>query len=257
MCGVVGVLAILACPSRASAQTDEIQVYDGGLAPVGVANLTVHNNFTPKGIDTPAFPGAVTANHSWNGVPEWALGVTTWFEAGLYLPLYSRDEHDGFGLDGFKLRSLFAVPHADDRRFFYGANFEFSVNAKRWDAHRFGSEVRPIVGWHFTHADVIVNPIVDTSYDGFGNLEFVPAVRLAYKPVENWAIAVETYSDFGPVKGFLPAADQAQQIYAVLDHTAKNGLEMEFGIGAGLTNASDTVTLKMILSKDLNHRAER
>ena len=80
---------VLLLPAIASAQGDEIQVYDGSLAPVGIFNLTVHNNFTPDGLKTPAFPGAITSNQSLNGVPEWAYGVTNWFEAGLYLPLYS------------------------------------------------------------------------------------------------------------------------------------------------------------------------
>ena len=166
---VAAALALLTVPSPAFAQTDEIQVYDGGLAPVGTFNLTVHNNFTPRGLTTPAFPGAVVADKSFNGVPEWALGVTPWFEAGLYLPLYSRDKTSSFGLDGFKLRALFAVPNADGRRFFYGANFEFSINAHRWDEQRFTSEVRPIIGWHLKPWDVIINPIVDTAYDGLGN----------------------------------------------------------------------------------------
>jgi hypothetical protein len=110
------------------AQTDEIQVYDGGLAEKGKFNLTWHNNFTPIGSDTPAFPGALVADKSFNGVPEWAYGVTRWFEAGLYMPLYSAGKDGNGGLDGFKLRALFAVPHADDRTFFYGANFEFSIS---------------------------------------------------------------------------------------------------------------------------------
>src|SRR5215211_3931955 len=97
---VMVVVALLAMPGRAFAQADEIQVYDGGLAPVGTFNLTWHNNFTPKGLSTPAFPGAVVADQSFNGVTEWALGVTRWFEAGLYLPLYSQDKHSGFGFDG-------------------------------------------------------------------------------------------------------------------------------------------------------------
>ena len=103
-------LSLLAFAPPLFAQTDEIQVYDGGLAPVGTFNLTLHNNFTPHGIEVPAFPGAVVADKSFNGVPEFALGVTNWFEAGLYLPLYSCDKDTGFGLDGFKLRALFAVP---------------------------------------------------------------------------------------------------------------------------------------------------
>src|SRR5438132_129008 len=118
----LSILILLSCavlivtPSRVFAQADEIQVYDGGLADVGKFNLTWHNNFTPKGIATPAFPGAVVADKSFNGVTEWAYGVTKWFEAGLYLPLYSRDKHIGGTIDGFKLRALFAVPHADDRK---------------------------------------------------------------------------------------------------------------------------------------------
>src|SRR3954454_14448109 len=197
------VLAVLFClPARTSAQTDEIQVYDGGLAPVGTFNLTLHNNFTPKGIATPAFPGAVVADKSFNGVPEWALGVTSWFEAGLYLPLYSHDSASGFGLDGFKLRALFAVPNADERKFFYGANFEFSYNARRWDTTRFTSEVRPIVGWHLRPIDIIVNPIVDTAYDGLGNLVFVPSMRIAYNVRPQWPDALEEYSDFGALNAF-------------------------------------------------------
>ena len=236
------------------AQADEIQVYDGGLAAPGVFNLTWHNNFTPQGITTPAFGGAVVADRSWNGVPEWAYGVTRWFEAGLYMPLYTYDKNSGFGLDGFKLRTLFAVPDADDRTFFYGANFEFSVNAHRWDQTRFTSEIRPIIGWHLRPIDIIVNPIVDTAYDGFKNLEFVPAARIAYNPSPAWAIAAEEYADFGPVRHFFSRADQAHQLYAVVDHTG-GPFDIEAGVGFGLTDASDHLTIKLILSRDLNKRS--
>lgn len=251
--GIATTVLLGGLSSQVFAQSDEIQVYDGGLAPVGVFNLTVHNNFTPRGIKTPSFPGAVTSDKSWNGVPEWAYGVTNWFEAGLYLPLYSRDQDLGFGLDGFKLRTLFAVPDADNRRFVYGANFEFSYNAKRWDTTRITSEVRPILGWHVNpRFDVIFNPIVDTAYDGVKHLEFVPSMRIAVNPTSVWALALETYSDFGQVQGFLPAAEQAHQLFAVVDHTARNALELEFGVGRGFTNASDRLQLKLIVSKDLN-----
>jgi hypothetical protein len=235
----------------ALAQTDEIQVYDGGLAPVGVFNLTLHNNYTPKGIKEPAFPGANISNHSLNGVPEWAYGVTNWFEAGLYMPVYSIDTELGGVLDGFKLRALFAVPNADDRRFFYGANFEFSFNSKHWDPKSHSSEVRPIVGWHFPKWDVIINPIVDTEWDGFKNLEFVPATRLAYKPSDTTQFALEEYDDFGPIHKFLATSEQAHQLFAVWDRSFAF-IDVEAGAGIGLTDASDKFQLKLILSKDLN-----
>jgi hypothetical protein len=248
------VIALVAVPAQAFAQADEIQVYDGGLAPVGTFNLTLHSNFTPRGVTTPAFPGAVVADKSFNGVPEWALGVTAWFEAGLYLPLYTRDKAEGWGLDGFKLRALVAVPDADDRRFFYGANFEFSVNAGRWDSARITSEVRPIVGWHLKPWDIIVNPIVDTAYDGLSNLEFVPAARVAYNFKSGLALAVEEYADLGPVHDVASPSEQAHQLYGVFDTNWK-GWDIEGGIGVGLTDASDRLTLKLILSRDLYTRA--
>jgi hypothetical protein len=240
----------LAAPAPAFAQADEIQVYDGGLAPVGTFNLTLHSNFTPRGGTVPAFPGAVVADKSFNGVPEFALGVTDWFEAGLYLPLYSRDKHSGFGLDGFKLRALFAVPHADDRVFVYGANFEFSYNARRWDTARFTSEIRPILGWHLSAVDIIVNPIVDTSYDGFGNADFAPSTRVAVNVAPAWAMALEEYADFGPLRALHGRRDQSHQLYAVVDYSGKQW-DVEAGVGRGLTRASDGVTLKLILARDL------
>ena len=45
----------LMCPMLGFAQTDEIQVYNGDLAPPGKFNLTWHQNYTPIGLKTPAF----------------------------------------------------------------------------------------------------------------------------------------------------------------------------------------------------------
>jgi hypothetical protein len=236
----------------AHAQTDEIQVYDGSLAKVGEFTLTLHTNYVVNGIDTPAFPGAVVADHSLNGVPEFAYGVTDWFEAGLYLPVWSVDAQSGFGLDGFKLRALFAAPHGDERKFAYGVNFEFSVNATRWDQSTYTSEIRGILAWHLKPFDIIVNPIVDTDYSGLGNLDFVPCARVDYN-FGPWAVALESYSDYGPVKDFLPPNEQVHQLFAVMDHAGKTW-DVEFGAGFGLTSASDKFTLKLILARSLHER---
>jgi hypothetical protein len=79
-------LCLITVPVLAFAQTDEIQVYDGEIAPPGIFNLMIHNNFTPKGRTVPDYPGAIIANHSYQVTAEWAYGVTPWFEQGLYMP---------------------------------------------------------------------------------------------------------------------------------------------------------------------------
>ena len=250
---MLSVLCALGVGTPAFAQGDEIQVYDGGLAAPGVFNLTWHNNFTPKGVKSPAFPGGITPDKSFNGVTEWAYGVTTWFEAGLYLPLYTRDKNGGFGVDGGKLRTLFAAPHGADRKFTYGLGLEFSYNAKRWDTTRVTSEIRPILAWHLSPKfDVIVNPILDTAYDSFNRLDFAPSTRVAFNRSTAWSFALETYSDFGQLKGFQSVSNQSHQIYGVIDHVAHNGIEMEFGAGVGVTHGADPFPLKLILARDLN-----
>src|SRR5258706_7889750 len=96
-------LALVAVPHIVSAQTDEIQVYDGGLAARGKFNLTLHTNFTPNGLTTPAFAGAFLPDKSLNGVAEWAYGVTAWFEAGVYFSPYciwAKDREPRAALDG-------------------------------------------------------------------------------------------------------------------------------------------------------------
>jgi hypothetical protein len=249
-CGVLA-LVLIFVPGTAFAQADEIQVYDGGLAPVGVFNLTWHNNFTPDGAREAAFDGGIVSDDALVGVAEWAYGVTDWFEAGLYLPLYSIDKaHDG-SINGAKLRALFAVPDADERTFFYGVNFEFSYNAKKWDPTRITSEVRPIIGWHLGKLDLIANPIVDTDYrGGFGALEVVPASRVAYNASEAWSLAVEEYGDLGRLDDIAPGGEQAHQLYGVVDYSGS--WEVEMGVGFGLTDAADNLTLKLILAHDLN-----
>jgi len=250
---MMGAAVAFAAP-RLGAQTDEIQVYTAEIAAPGVFNLTWHNNFTPDGLRDPAFGGGFSPNHTFNGVTEWAYGVAPWFEAGLYLPLYSITGDGSPMFNGFKLRTLFVLPNAAERSFFYGINFEFSWNAGHWDPHRYSSEIRPIIGWRSGPVDLIVNPILDNSWTTFSRLDFAPASRLAYNVSKTWALAAEEYDDFGELRGFLPSRQQAHQLYAVVDRNGEP-MDIEVGAGFGLTSATDHLVLKLILSRDLNpHR---
>lgn len=80
-----------------------------------------------------------------------------------------------------KLRTLFATPNAAGRKVAFGLGIELSFNDKRWDSTRVTSEYRPIIAWHVNpKVDFIVNPILDTAYDGLKNMVFAPqfAVRV-------------------------------------------------------------------------------
>jgi len=243
------IAALLLTSQAAHAITDEIQVYDAEVTEPGKFNLTWHNNFIVSGRDTPEFPGGIVPRHALTGVPEWAYGVTDWFEAGLYFPVYTVANGGHAFFDSMKLRALFVVPHAHDRHFFYGVNFELSRNAEKWDTSRHTAEIRPIIGTRFGKFDVILNPILDSSFDGFDELEVVPALRVAYNYSEKWAFALEHYAALGTIGKILPSNQQEHTLYAVLNYNgAPTGVE--FGIGKGLTSTTDATVVKLMFIHD-------
>ena len=108
--GFAGLVLLASTLGALATPTDEIQVYTSDIEPEGVLGVTWHNNYTPDGITTPDYPGALIDNHAYSSVTEFAYGVTPWFEAGLYLPLYA-DTPDR-GLTGEWLQAPGAVREA-------------------------------------------------------------------------------------------------------------------------------------------------
>jgi hypothetical protein len=252
--GGLAAALLLLSSGAAFAVTDEIQVYTGDIEAPGVAGLTWHNNYTVNGLKTPEFPGALVDNHVYSSVTEWAYGVTDWFEAGLYLPLYANSSNQGWTYNGFKLRALFVQPDNEDKDFYYGVNFEFSWNEKQWERPVNTGEIRPIIGWRFgedNRLSFTFNPIVDNDYKGgIAGLEFVPATRLDYAIDKTWTVAVEEYDDFGQLRRFLPGDQQWHQLWAVTDYTG-DPISIETGVGFGLTPGTDSVAVKLMFISDL------
>jgi hypothetical protein len=241
-------LFLLAVASHA--QTDEIQVYDGTIADEGQFEVEFHNNYTPIGRKSADYPHGVVPDHALNGVPEFSYGVTEWFEAGLYLPVYTITRDGRAELDSTKIRALFVSPWAAQRTFFYGVNFELSYNAAHWEPTRLSGEIRPIAGLHLGSWDLIVNPIIDTDFRGVGHLDFAPAERVAYNLSPAWAVALEHYADLGQVAGFQSLQNQAQSLFATADYKQEDVWSVEFGVGHGLTHASDDLVFKLMIGLD-------
>ena len=237
-------LALSAIAARPAEATDEIQVYNAGIAAPGQFTIQQHLNYVPLGVKEPPFPGGLISNNSINGTPEFAYGVTDWWEVGLYLPFAIKDQQ--FLSDAFKLRTLFVSPGAEQRNFFYGVNFEFSNTTPKFSQSRFGLEIRPIIGVRNADWEFIVNPIVDVSFGKYGEADFTPAARVARKLAPDTFVGLEYYSDFGKIGNFSGLADQQHTLFAVTDF--KLGVfDVDFGVGYGLTPASDRWVVKTIV----------
>src|SRR5437016_7643533 len=243
LCWLAGA-ALTAALGQPAKATDEIQVYNAGIAAVGQFTIQQHLNYTAIGLKDPPFTGGLVSNHAINGTPEFAYGVTDWWEVGLYLPFAIQDQQ--FLSNAFKLRTLFVSPHADQNNFFYGVNFEFSNTTPKFAQTRFALEIRPIVGVRNSDYEFIVNPIVDVGFGKFGEADFAPAARFARKLERDMFIGLEYYADFGKIGDFPKLADQQHTLFAVTDFKV-GVVDVNFGVGYGLTPASDRLVIKTIL----------
>jgi hypothetical protein len=244
---VLASLATLGAASVAARAVDEIQVYNAEINRPGQFSLQLHGNYIVRGLTEPDFEGGLVPDGSFNGTPEFAWGVTDWWEVGAYLP-YAVEPGPDFWWGGAKLRTLFVSPGAAGRRFFYGLNIEISWATEKFSPDAWGSEVRPIVGWRGRRVEFILNPILDVPLSGTDRAAvFAPATRLAWIASPVWAFGLEHYADFGPLRDFLPRDEQQQELYAVADRSG-NSFDVDFGLGHGFTPASNDWTVKFILS---------
>ncbi len=224
---------------------DEIQVYNADIAEAGQWTYEQHLNYAFVGQTQPEFPGGFVSNHSLQGTPEFAYGLTEWWEAGFYLP-FAVSGSGEFLSGGAKVRSLFVIPDAAKRSFFYGVNFELGYETPKFSLTRWALEIRPIIGVRNTEWELIANPIVDASFGKAGEADFAPALRLARKLGEDRFIGLEYYADFGKIGDFLPLREQSHQLFAVTDFKLDK-VDVELGIGHGFTSGSDGLVVKAII----------
>jgi hypothetical protein len=242
---IIPLCASISAAFAADEVHDEIQVYNAEIASVGQWTYQQHLNYAAIGQNQPEVPGGFLSNHALQGTPEFAYGLTPWWEAGFYLP-FAVNGDGQFLSDGAKIRSLFVVPDAAKQSFFYGINFELGYELPRFSSVPWNLEIRPIIGVRNKEWEFIVNPIVDVGFGANGEADFAPAVRLARNLGEDRFIGLEYYADFGKMGSFLPLQQQNQQLFAVADLKISK-IDVELGAGYGFTPGSDRFTIKAII----------
>ncbi len=226
----------------------EIQVYDGTANPPGVFGLEAHLNDWATG-QRESDPPEVPLHGQFHTTFEPSVGVTPFWELGGYLQFAARTDEGLVDWAGAKLRSKFVTPPDWDRHWRLGVNLEISYLLPEYDRSRWGSEVRPIVAWQDRDWLFVVNPIFDqalASPGASGGPSFQPCAKVA-RTVGPVALGFEYYATFGPGIAFVPLAEQGQQLFEVLDVLSVDRLEVNVGVGEGLTRASEGLVFKAIV----------
>src|SRR5256885_5008616 len=238
-------IALVSC-TAGPALPDEIQVYTDDLEAPGERGIELPVNATPSGRAAPDYHGEVVPYHGLRFTPEISFGVARNWDAGLYLP-FVRSAEGAYYFAGprWRLKWLPLRPAEGGTGAFAGINWELSFVQQRFEQAKRTTEIRPILGYRGDAWLLAFNPIVTTDLagDDKGVLHFEPAAKLARTVARDTALGFEYYADLGRLSHFAPRAEQSHMLYFVLDTERVN-----FGIGRGLTGASDRWTIKAILS---------
>jgi hypothetical protein len=237
----------LSSPSRAL-DPFEIQVYDGTANEPGRFGLELHLNHVATGYGT-ATPPELPLRGAIHATLEPSFGVFPWWEVGAYLQTSLRADHH-YDYAGVKLRSKFVTPPKLLGDFRLGLNVELSYLPTTYDRDQWGGELRPILAWDDERWLLAVNPIIDVGLAGqslHAGPSFEPAVHLSRTLLGTFAIGVEYYGSFGPIASPLPAAAQIHQLFGVIDLEAFPNLELQIGLGGGVSPAAEGLIGKVIL----------
>ena len=234
------------CAPAWSALPDEIQVYTDDLEAPGEHGMELHINTTPKGRSTPDYPGEIVPHHGLRVTPEISFGLAPHWDAGIYLPFVRNAEGtEYFAGPRFRLKWLPVRPAEGNAGYFAGINWEVSFVERRFEQARRTVEIRPIVGYRNADWLVSFNPNIDADLAGSQKdvLMFAPSFKAARSMSDRTALSMEYYAEFGKLSDFAPQSQQSHTLFLVVDTHRFN-----FGIGRGLNGASDTWTVKGIIS---------
>jgi hypothetical protein len=239
-----------ASPDARAVDPFEIQVYDATVDEPGSVGVEVHANSVIEGVRT-AVPPELPPHGQSHFTLEPAIGITDWWEAGMYLQTTLLPD-GSFAYAGSKLRTKFAIPSRGVSRFGWAVNVEVSRIPEQYDRNRWGAEIRPIATWSSAGGSVYasVNPIVDLSLAGPGRGEapaFEPALTLCYVFAGLMSVGVEYYASFGPLGRWQPLQEQEHYLFQVINVVRWKRLELNLGVGEGLTQGSNGFIAKTIL----------
>ncbi len=228
----------------------EIQVYGSDIVAPGNTMLELHSNFTAEGSKT-MVDGVLPTNHAEHETVEITQGFNDWFETGFYI--FTSIQADGsYQWVGDHIRPRFRIPEKWNWPVGVSLSNEIGYQRAAFSADTWTWEIRPIVdkkidGWYLAF-----NPAMDRSWHGPSvrqGLVFSPNAKVSYDFTKRIAGGLEYYASWGPITGLLPFAQQQQQFFPAIDLDLGPEWEFNFGVGVGVTGATDHLIVKCILGR--------
>lgn len=235
----------------------EVQVYGSDLVQPNVTMVELHSNFTASG-EKRTIDGVLPTYHAEHETVEITHGFNEWFETGFYF--FTSIQNGTWYYVGSHIRPRFAVPEKYHLPVGLSISNEIGWQRPNFSLDTWTWEIRPIIDKKIDKTYLSFNPTFDKSFHGPESkrgYEFSPNFKFSYDVTKKIAAGIEYYGALGPVTGFDPLRDQEQQIIPAVDIDFGERWEFNFGVGVGVTGATDHLLIKAILGYRFNFKPEK
>ncbi len=225
----------------------EIQIYDTDTAPVRHLTLELHSNTTSTA--TGQLAKSQTDVYQVHETVEASYGVLRWLEVGQYF-CTAKLSNGNYEYSGSRSKVHFGIPQTFEWPVQFGGNIELDYMRHAAEENPTTLELRPIAGASYKGFRLVGNFAFEDPFSGPGahhGMQFDPSGMLVYK-LNSWlSPGVEYYGDMGSIQPLAKVDDQQHYIAPALNFNFLPQLELNLGVGIGLTRASNSVFLKSIV----------
>jgi hypothetical protein len=226
----------------------EIQIYPTETDPQYHLQVELHSNSTTTAVGHRAKDQIDP--YQIHETIETTYGLLPWLEVGQYFCTAKLD-NGHYEYAGSRSKVHFNIPQTFEWPVSFGGNIELDYMRRAAEDQPLTLELRPIAETHYRGFTLVVNMPFEKPFSGPGTHKGVslsPQGELEYDKLFWWlSPGVEYYGDIGAIRS-LPGAQQQQHfIVPALNFHFVEQLELNIGVGIGLTRASNGTIVKTIV----------
>jgi hypothetical protein len=242
-------LATIFVASRAFAiDFYEIQIYPTETDPQYHLDLELHSNSTTTAVGSEARSQIDT--YQIHETIEATYGLLPYLEVGQYFCTAKLD-NGHYEYAGSRTKMHFGIPQTMDWPVSFGGNIELDYMRRAAEEQPLTLEMRPIAETRIGPVLIVANLPFEKPFSGPGTHKGVtisPQGQIEYEGLLTWlSPAVEYYGDMGPISSLPGVQHQQQFIFPTLNFDFLPQLELNIGVGFGMTRASNGTIVKTII----------
>jgi len=236
-------------PARALAiDFYEIQIYTVDTAPKGHLTLELHSNSVTAAEGQ--FAHDTINPYQIHETLEATYGVFEHLELGQYFCTAKLSNGD-YEYAGSRSKIHFGIADTERWPVELGGNIELDYMRFAAEDNPLTLEMRPILESHVRHFDIVANLAFEKPFKGpttHQGVQFDPSGEIVYDELYfKWfSPALEYYGDMGAIEHFPSIQIQQHFLVPAINLDLDPRLEINLGVGFGLTRASNGVFIKSI-----------